>query len=396
MRFVLKELRRHSWRTVVSISGYAAAVCFILIAMCITGTNKEDSFGILQGTGTHFIVYIPANTNCCTSDRADGSIYAEGVNTRMLDQEMIHTIRNMDGIRDAAPYLLYRMYHKNYKTDISIGGIDTNSYATKNNVCAATNLIAGKFLSANPDELVAEESFAVAHNLAVGDSLFVFGGKMKLAGIINSGIKPAKADFYAPIGHVRTILKDRLKCRAGSFDMNIILVEVANARHQDRVIRQVKNTMYKFTVSSYNCYEPASKVMSIIEKTSTIFTVLILIFLFVFSAKTQLAALMERFREIGILKSLGWSDFKLSGHIILVSLVHSIVGVTVGLLLGTAILFIMNRMNVRLFDLLEFHFQGMSIPIIFGLSILGGIIASIPPVLKTFRTQAGDIMNNYL
>ena len=127
-----------------------------------------------------------------------------------------------------------------FQSDISIGGIDTTSIATKSNVCARTNLIAGKFLSANPDELVAEQSFAVAHNLSLGDTLNVFGGKMVLAGIVNSGIKPVKADFYAPIEFVRSILKDKLQCNAPNFDMNIILVEVADARLQDEVIEHIK------------------------------------------------------------------------------------------------------------------------------------------------------------
>jgi ABC-type lipoprotein release transport system permease subunit len=396
MRYVLKELRRHKWRTAASISGYAVATFFIFIAMCISGTNRMDSFKILQGTGTHFIVYIPTNLNCCTSEMANGSVYAEGVNTQMLDHGMIHTIRNMEGIKDAAPYLLYKMYHEQYKTDVSIGGIDTNSFATKSNVCAVTNLVSGKFLSNNLHEIVAEESFAVAHNLSVGDSVFLFGGKMRLAGIINSGIKPAKADFYAPIEHVRDILKNKLHCKAAGFDMNIILVEVSDARFQNRVINKIKNTMYKFSVSTYNCYEPASKVMSIIEKTSTFLTVLIFIFLIVFSAKTELSALMERFREIGILKSLGWSDFKLSIHILVVSLFHSIPGVTMGIMMGMATILLLNDLDIRLFNLLEFRFQFTVIPVLFGLSILGGIIAAIPSISKTYLARAGDIINNYL
>ena len=60
MKYIFKELRRHYWRTIFSITGYAIASIFILIILCITGSNKKDSFGILQSTGTHFIVYIPS------------------------------------------------------------------------------------------------------------------------------------------------------------------------------------------------------------------------------------------------------------------------------------------------------------------------------------------------
>lgn len=396
MKYIIKELLRHFWRTVISISGYAIAAFFIIIVLCITASNKKDSFGILQSTGTHFIVYIPTDASCCTSSKAEGSVYAEGVNTLMLDRGLIQTIKNIKGIRDAAPYLLYKMYHENFKSDISIGGLDTTSVATNSNVCARTNLIAGKYLSENPNEIVAEESFAVAYNLSLGDTLDVFGGKMKLTGIVNSGIKPAKADFYAPIEIVRSILQDNLQCNATGFDMNIILVEVADARYQDAVIDDIKNLMYKFSVSSYNCYEPASEVMSIVEKSSTGLTILIFLFLIIFSAKTQLTALMERFREIGILKSLGWSDFELSAHVLLIAFIQSFIGVTIGLILGFLVIHIMNISEVRFFEFIEFRFQYTRISLLYSLSLAGALSASIFPIIKIYSTKAGDIIKNYL
>ena len=219
---------------------------------------------------------------------------------------------------------------------------------------------------------------------------------MVLAGIINSGIKPVKADFYAPIEFVRTILKDRLQCNATDFDMNIILVEVADARMQDKVMGHIKNMMYKFSVSSYNCYEPAYKVMVIIDKSSVGLTILIFIFLVIFSAKTQLTALVERFREIGILKSLGWTDFDLSTHIFLVSFIQSIIGVTLGLFIGIGVIQILNHLSIPLFQYIEFRFQYTSIPLLYCLSLLGAFIASIFPVIRIYRAKAGDIMKNYL
>jgi ABC-type lipoprotein release transport system permease subunit len=396
MKYIFKELRRHYWRTIFSIIGYAIATIFILIILCISGANKKDSFGILKSTGTHFIVYIPTDSNCCANCNARGTVVAEGVKTMLLDGDMIRTIKNVKGVRDAAPCLLYKMYNDEFKSDISISGIDTTSIATKNNVCARTNLIAGKFLSTNPDELVAEQSFAVAHNLKLGDTLNVFGGRMILAGIINSGIKPVKADFYAPIEFVRSILKDKLQCSAPYFDMNIILVEVADSRLQDGVMGRIKNMMYKFAVSSYNCYEPAYKVMAIIDKSSVGLTILIFIFLIIFSAKTQLTALIERFREIGILKSLGWSDFDLSTHIFLISFIQSIIGVTLGLLLGIGVIQILRSLELPLFQSVEFRFQYTSIPLLYCLSLLGAFIASIFPIIRIYRSKAGDIIKNYL
>jgi putative ABC transport system permease protein len=399
MNYLIKELRRHQWRSIASIAGYFIAALFILLILSVTGKNEKDSFGILKGTGTHFIVYIPTNASCCvscTGDSTSGTLFSEGVFTLMLNGDLITSIKKIDGVRDAAPYLLYKLYDQNYKTDISLGGIDTGSIATKNNVCAVTNLIEGKYLSDKPNEIVAEESFAKAHNLSVGDTLNIYEGKLILAGIINTGIKPGKADIYAPIENVRIILRDKLKCISPGFDMNIVLVEVTDARIQKKVIDEIKKKMSYLSVSTYNCYEPAGEVMTIIEKSSKILSIMIFLFLIVFSVKTQLTSLMERYREIGILKSLGWSDYKLSRQILLSSVIQALLGATLGIVTCAMIILVMNIYNVKLFDIIEFQFAYSKVLILVLLSISGGIIASIFPSIKLYRTKAGDMINNYM
>ena len=399
MNYIVKELVRHRWRTVAGISGYAIATLFILMVLSVTASNEKDSIGILKGTGTHFIVYVPSNTSCCVScdsESSNGSLMAEGVFTLMLNSDLLVSIKEMEGVRDAAPYLLYRIYDDKLKTEVSLGGIDTSSIATKNNVCAVTNLIEGRYLSANPDEIVAEESFAKAHGLSVGDTLNTYGSKLRLAGIVNSGIKPGKADLYAPIGNVRIILKDRMNCISEGFDMNIILVEVTDARIQDRVIRKLKERMNYLAVSSYNCYQPATQVMNIMEGTSAILTVLIFLFLIIFSAKTQLTSLMERFREVGILKSLGWSNLRLSRQILMISLFQSFIGASVGVISGLILVVLLNKYEVRLFSSIEFHFHSGSLLLLILLPLAGGLIAAIFPIIKLYRRKAGDMINNYM
>jgi putative ABC transport system permease protein len=399
VNYLIKELHRHFWRTFAGISGYVIATIFFLIILSVNRTNEKDSSGILKGTGTHFIVYIPSNISCCVScdvESPGGSLFAEGVFTLMLNSDLIASVKEIGGVKDAAPYLLYKLYDNKFDTEIAFGGIDTNSIATKNNVCASTNLIAGKYLSGNPDEIVAEESFAMAHSLSVGDTLYIYGSKLKLSGIINSGIKPGKADIYAPIENVRTILKDKLKCISPGFDMNIVLVEVTDARIQKTVIDKVKKKMNYLSVSSYNCYEPAGQVITIIEKTSGAISVLIFLFLIIFSVKTQLTSLMERSREIGILKSLGWSNLRLSRQILLSSVIQSIIGVTIGFLTGVLIILLLNNNNILLFDLVKFKFQFNSLPALLLLSVSGAIIATVIPIIRLCRISAGEMINNFL
>jgi putative ABC transport system permease protein len=399
MNYIIKEFLRHKWRTAAGISGYIIATLFIMLILSVTRSNEKDTVRILKGTGTHFIVYIPSNAACCVScenESSDGALVAEGVHTLMLSSDLLASIKEINGVRDVAPYLLYRIFDEKLASDVTLGGIDTSSLATRNNVCAATNLIAGNYLSNKADEIVAEESFAMAHHLSVGDTLKTYGSRLRLAGIINSGIKPGKADLYAPIENVRNILKEKMKCISTGFDMNIVLVEVTDARIQSSVIKQLKGRMNYLSVSSYNCYQPASEVMGIMEGTATVLTVLIFFFLIIFSAKTQLTSLMERFREIGILKSLGWTNSRLSLQILLISVIQSSLGALIGILTGYILIVLFNNYQVRLYNSMEFHFQSGIIPLLFLLTLAGGVIAGIFPIAKLCRTRAGDMINNYM
>ena len=236
----------------------------------------------------------------------------------------------------------------------------------------------------------------MAHNLSVGDTLKIYGGKLILTGIVNSGIKPGKADIYAPIENVRKILKEDLKCISPGFDMNIILVEVTDSRIHSQVISQLKQRMKYFSVSSYNCYQPASETMTIIEKASRLLAILIFIFLLIFSAKTQLTSLLERSREIGILKSLGWSNTRLSNQIIFLSLIQAFIGVIIGIFLGFLIILLLNSNQIRLFNLVEFNFRIRIIPVLIVLTLTGGLIAGIFPIIKLSRSKAGDMINNFM
>lgn len=399
MKYLINDLRRHKWRTIAGISGYLLATLFIMLVLSVNYTNQRDSVGILKGTGTHFIVYMPSSASCCVSpnnDTPDGSLIAEGGYTMMLNSDLIYSVSDIPGVKEVAPYLLYSIFDKNLNTRISLGGIDTNSIATRNNVCAVTNLVEGTYLSGKPDEIVVEESFARAHKLSAGDTLHTYGGKLIVSGIVNSGIKPGKADLYAPIDNVRKILRDNLHCISDGFDLNILLVEVEDARIQNRVINQLKERMSYLSVSSYNCYQPASEVMNIMDGTSTLMTVVVFLFLVIFSAKTQLTSMMERFREIGILKSLGWSHAKLSRQIILLSLIQSLTGAISGILTGIVLIIILNKYDIRILHSMEFQFQPWNILFLTALSLTGGLIATIFPIIKLYKTKAGEMINSYM
>ena len=398
MKYLFRELYRHKWRTVAGISGYLLASLFLMLILSLNYSQQNDSVGILRSTGTHFIVYLPSTVSCCKpgcEDPVDGSLIAEGGYTMMLNSDVIETVRATTGVRAAAPYLLYKIRDEKMNCDISLGGIDTSNIATKTNVCAADNLISGTYLNGRKGEVVAEEAFAMTHKIHVGDTLETFGGKLVVGGIVNSGIKPGKADLYATIDNVKEVLRDNLKCISDDFDMNIILVEVADARIQPRVMNDIKKQLSFLAVSSYNCYQPASDVMGIMEGTGTAMSALIFLFLVIFSAKTQLTGLMERYRELGILKSLGWKNSSLSLNIVLSSMIQALIGSVAGILLGLLVVYLLGLNGARVLNSFDLIIQPGKVVLLIILCLAGSVIATVWPVIKLSVAEAGEMINSY-
>lgn len=420
MKYVFKELKRHIWRTVISISGYLIASLFILLIIAVTHNNKKDTETILKGTGTHFAIYVPSgqpynnvpfDPACCKEpefcstasvakqsvvDFKNGSLYSDGVYTKLLSRNFLGQIRKVKGVKEASPYLLYKKYEKRFKTEVSLGGIEPGSIATQNNVCAFNDIIEGVFLSSDTGEVVAEEAFARAFDLHVGDTLSYCEKKLKLVGIINSGVKPGKADLYTTFDNLKFILKDQVKFNMSGFDLNVILVEVEDSRNQAGVMEAIKIQNQYASLSSYNCYKPAANVMTIIGKTSAILYGIIFLFLIVFAAKTQTTSLMERLREIGILKAIGWSNNRLGVQIIAGSVIQALIGSIIGAVFYFIIIYALNQFEVELLEISVDNIHLTQIILVWGLSLSGALIASLFPIIKIWRLSAGDIMRSYI
>jgi ABC-type antimicrobial peptide transport system permease subunit len=86
----------------------------------------------------------------------------------------------------------------------------------------------------------------------------------------------------------------------------------------------------------------------------------------------------------------------LSRQILFISLIQAFIGVSLGILTGYLIILVMNRYNLKLFSQLDFQFKYASITLLLALSITGGVIAGIFPILKLYRTRAGDMINKFM
>ena len=63
---------------------------------------------------------------------------------------------------------------------------------------------------------------------------------------------------------------------------------------------------------------------------------------------------------------------------------------------GFLIILLIDSYHIKLFNLIEFQFKYSSISALLILSLIGGLIAAIFPIVKLYHTRAGEMINNFM
>jgi putative ABC transport system permease protein len=397
-----RELRRRKLRTSINVIGYTLAVAIMVVLISAIVYSKQTSNAILNNTGTHFIASIPANLPACSlcslklSTEKDEGFVVYGVPTKLISTKFIDKVNQIPAVKSASACLLYRFKDKN--GDIfTVAGFDSrNDVAVSTTCCAVTDVVSGRFLM--PEEngkVMLEEAYATQKQLNIGNKITIAGSTFTVVGIINPGIRPAKADVYMHFNEAEWIINKSIKPSPINNEANVILVETKSSKLQEKAMSDMKNLLPGLIFSSYACYKPASKVMGINESAVYLLVIIIGIFTIMLSIKSQLSSVIERRRDIGILKAIGWTDGDVVLQILTESLIQALLGGIIGCLISPIILILI---PVKTLIGIEspLHISISPLVLVAGLllAIFGGIIAGIFPSFVASHQRPADSLRS--
>jgi len=393
--YALKELWRHKGRTGANVLGYTIAVAIIVALLSIAQSYDTVAQGLLKKTGVRFIAFAPETQT--PPESRQGHFSVGDVRTQLIGGSKLETVRKLPGVADASPYLLFKMYHPEDRVTLNIGGLLTDpiiSPATQNNVCSPLIIREGRFLAPGEqgEVVVVEEAYARSARLHANDTLRAFGRQFKVVGVANCGIVAARADLYAPIGVVQEIARQYGKYPLGEGDMNVVLVEVADARIELEVLRSVQKVLGVGATSKYACDEWAAKILGVTDKRVLASSLIIALFVILFAAKSQLAAVVERTRDIGILKALGWSGSRVMGQILMESITQALMGGIVGSAIAILAVLGLRWSKVGAGQGITMGISYLAIVAGMVLVLIGGILAGILPAWKAFRLKPAEAL----
>lgn len=405
-----RELWRRKGRTLAGIFSYLLAVSLMVVLISVLISSKEAQSSILTSTGTHFVAFAPLQLNnydqeklitgtagqpCLKTplDPVSEGFLSCGVLSRILPLGLVDQVKEIPAVADATGYLSFRFQDTKDRHLFTVGGFDpSNTAAVSTNSCAASDLVNGRFLTAQ-DHGVAmlEEAYASARNMEVGTTVKVAGTTFPVIGIVNSGIRPAKADLYLTFDDAEQVINKRLKSPLFE-EANLILVEVKNAKRQNEAMAGVKKLMKEGVISTYNCYKPAATVLGINEHAVWVLLIIIGLGTVIFSLRSQLAAVLERRHEIAILKAIGWSNRTVVMQILLESILQVFTGGLLGCLGGMLVLILLPAKIYSGVSGVGFTVPWLVMGAAFILALIGGIVAGIFPALSAARRNPAEVL----
>lgn len=372
----------------------------VILASTLSFSSEVHS-NILESTGTHFIAYVPQcdceiSTVELLSERDEG-FTANGVISKPIPTSISEDIESLSSVKDASPYLLFTFEDEETGDTITIGGFDPDSpisvYPT---VCSPSHIIQGKFLTAeDTGKILLEKSYAVSRTIPVGFIVDIAGEDFVVAGIVEPGVRPGKADIYMVFSDALRVVNSRLSTPIED-EANIILVESASSLLHDQAVEDVQTMLGSESfVSTYKCYTRANDVLGVNSKMMTPLMIIIGIGVIGFAIKSQLSSVIERRRDIGIMKAIGWSDFNVISMIIGESSLQSIIGGVLGAFAAVLVIIlvpfeILSGATGTTATETQVQISPLMIVIAIGLSLIGGIVAGIIPAIAAARTKPAN------
>ena len=351
-KMIVGNLVHRPVRSLISVVAIALEVSLILLIVGLCVGMLNDSKTRQAGVGADVVVMPP------------GSSYVVGVTGTPMPIKIREVLAKLPHVVSVAPVLANLSTKGTVEV---INGIDLKSYESMGG--PFRYLSGGPFQG--PDDALIDDIMARSKKIKVGDTIDVLDHKFRVAGIVEPGRGARK---FLQIDTMQDLV-------GASGRASLFYLKLDDPANADTVVDEVKHVpgMETHVVSSM-AYYLSMMTVNHLPGLSAFITVVIAIsvtigFIVIFQA--MYTAVMERTREIGILKSLGASKLYIVNVILRETTSLAIVGVILGILISLGA-----RAAIDHRSTLRVVVTGYWILTTTGIAIVGAILGALYPALR--------------
>ncbi len=406
-RYVLKELRHHHNRTMVNILGIGIGIAlFVSINAVSTAYQKAVSLPF-KNLGADIVVQRPEKR---AVDSGQPPASMRGIrlpfSNQLLPSQDIEKLKSVEGVNSMASSLLLWEFDKGgFRT---IMGVDL-SQPSLGPVKVKDWLKEGRFPQ-KEGEVVIEKHYAKFQHKKLGDTIDINGQSFSLVGLleIKEGSQIASANLYLPLADAQTLVG------GGQNGVNIVYLRLKNpsllGQVKTTIARQLSGVSVSSSDSSLELMGGVSKISDQFSLVTSLIALGGAVFLII---KAMLSNLVERSREIGILKAVGWTERDVQKQLMGEVFVQSLAGGVFGILMGYVFSYLLGFLSVPVATSWELNLlpafakdvqatsQAVRLPVSISsglavmslaLSVLAGGMASFVMGRRTSRMKPAEIL----
>jgi putative ABC transport system permease protein len=361
-KMIVANLVHRPIRSLISVVAIALEVTLILLIVGLSVGMLNDTRQRQAGIGADVIVQ-PPNTS-----------FMAGVSNAPMSIKIGGVLEKLPHVSVVAPVIWQLTTTKSLEV---IYGIDLKTFEA---LVPFHYVQGGPFQG--PNDCLVDDYFAQAQHVKVGSTIEILNHPFRIAGIVEQGRGSRK---FLPISTLQDLI-------GGQGKASVFYVKLDDPANADAVVQEVKTVqgLENYSVRSMREYLSMFTVNSY-PGLSTFIRVVIGIsvvigFIVIFQA--MYTAVMERTREIGILKSIGASKLYIVNVILRETILLAIGGIIVGV-------------AVSLAARAAIHYRLPTLPVVVtggwilrstGIAIVGAVLGALYPAYKAAQKDPIDAL----
>lgn len=375
--FLWKNLQRRTIRSALTASGVAIAVGAAVALLSVAEGFETSMAQSFSNKGTHIIVTSEGLINQLNSD---------------LDQRIADQIRGVAGVKEVAPGLLEMLSYqvRGEAVPLLVQGWPLNSF-----LMDTLKLTGGQGLTGRKQVLLGAK---LAQNLGkqVGDTIVLERQKFTIVGVFES------TSFYDNGGVVMSLPDmQEMLVREGTVTGFSVIVDRAD--QDEKYISQVAERINALTndeglalgIAAMSTQEYAENAVLIrmAQSMAWVTSLIAVVVGAIGTLNTMVMSVVERIREIAILRAIGWRKSRVVAMIVGESLILSVLGAVVGIV--AAFLFLKwLANNPAASNFVEGKFPPTVVLRGFLLALLVGLIGGLYPAYRATRMLPSEGMRH--
>jgi putative ABC transport system permease protein len=308
-RMIVGNLLHRPVRSLISIVAIALEVTLILLIVGLALGIANDTRQRQAGIGADVIVMPP------------GSSFIVGLTGAPMSSKLGSVFAKLPHVASVAPVITQIATSGTLEV---IAGIDLKSYESMGGPFRFVS--GGPFQG--PDDAIVDDVYARSKNVKVGENIEILNHSFRLAGVVEQGKGARK---FVQLSTLQDLMGAQGKA-------SIFYLKADDPNNADKIVDEIKHVpgLERYVAASMKYYLSTLTPSSYPGMSSFIRVVIsisvIIGFIVIFQA--MYTAVMERTREIGILKSMGASKFYIVNVILRETTLLAIAGIVLGVVVS--------------------------------------------------------------